>query len=354
MNRIVTILLSLGIFATSCPAEAPTRKGSVEWSDGKKISGDLSLSPGKDFRLFVDSEQISVRLEDLKEIRFIPEKEEMREGFIFPEPGKAAKQKTGDVYPVRYFKARLTLTNGKILEGHLFTTVLYLESEDSTQKVVLLAKMSGKDGQKITDIVYPSDIRFDSSSSPESSSLIDLSDVPLPDIQKIVAFTIPDLTPLQADPAPGKKNIWRVPFGDVSRILYILICKDGLHAAWPSQTNPEIQKAIQSALDVMEDFYDTREIRACYTDEANGDVYTLILFKRMGQTHSFSEDKKPWSFSVLRWKYDPDEKKATLLNRVRLEGGRIEGHETFPTVFLDADLLKQIHPDTPPPTKDAP
>lgn len=351
MNRIVTILLCVGMMATSCLAGAPTRNGTVEWSDGKKASGALSLSPGKDFRLFTSDTQVSVRIEDLKEIRFTPEKEEIREGFIFPEPGKAAKEKTGDVYPVRYFKTQLTLINGKVLEGHLFTTVLYLEGEDNTQKVVLLAKLTGKNGEKVEDIIYPSVISFDPVPASTAACLIDLSDSTLPEIQKIVSFTLPDLTLLHIDPVPDKKNTWRVPFGDASRILYTLACKDGYHAAWPSHTNPEIQKAVQDALNVMEDFYDVHEIVACYTDEDNGDVFSLTMLKRMGKTHSFSTDKKPWSLVVLRWKYDPDEKKATLLNRAQIDIGRVEGEQTFPKIFLDADLLKQIHPA---PTKDAP
>ncbi len=53
--------------------------------------------------------------------------------------------------------------DGKTIAGHLLTTMLYCENDDGTQKVPLEAKITGQDGQKIDDLVYAQDIRFDSS-----------------------------------------------------------------------------------------------------------------------------------------------------------------------------------------------
>ena len=105
---------------------ADGRPGWVEWSDGRKIEGAISLTPGKDLRLFSGGSQVSLQLDEVKEMRFKPEKEEMQEGFYFPNAGQATQAKTGEVYPVRLLQTKITLSDGKVLEGHLFTTTLYV------------------------------------------------------------------------------------------------------------------------------------------------------------------------------------------------------------------------------------
>ena len=155
-----TILILITALASNGLAHADGRAGVVEWSDGHKQSGAISLTAGKDLRIFAGDKQVSLTLDEVKEIRFTAEKEQMWEGFYFPNAGQATQVKTGEVYPIRNIKAEISLGNGQVLAGHLATTVFYIENDDGAQKVVVMAKQTGTDGEKLADLLYPTVIRF--------------------------------------------------------------------------------------------------------------------------------------------------------------------------------------------------
>ncbi|PAW76616.1 MAG: hypothetical protein B9S32_14655 [Verrucomicrobia bacterium Tous-C9LFEB] len=338
-RRILFLIAWLSGVGVACSAVP----GVVEWSDGRKQEGALSLTPGKDIRLFEVKTQASIRLEDVSEIVMTPEKEEMREGFTFAEPGQAKQEKNGEIYPVRYLKAKVTLRDGKVLEGHLYTTVLYIENAEKNEKVVLLAKLTGKVGQKIEDVAYPSRIQLHPSTTAATSSCrIDLGLPALQGIESIVVFSIPDLTLLDAASVNGQ--VWTIPFGDPSRILYAIQIGSTVRVAWPENRHAESEIAVKASLasKEMEDFYDARELLACFYEPDEGNVYSLVLMRRTIQTHSFSKDKQPWTLAVLRWKYDTEEKKTTLLNRVQLVTGRKDATQAVPTIIPDAALLARV------------
>ena len=103
--KTVLIFWILALMATAGGvARADGRTGAVTWSDGHRESGQISLTPGKDLRMFTGAGQVSLKLDEVKEIHFKPEKEEMWEGFYFPNAGQATQVKTGEVYPIRYLK----------------------------------------------------------------------------------------------------------------------------------------------------------------------------------------------------------------------------------------------------------
>ena len=344
----IRALLAAGVVLACCGvARAEGRPGAVEWSDGHKLAGAISLTPGKTLRIFTSTTQVSLALAQVKEIRFKPEKEEMWEGFYFPDAGQATQVKTGEVYPIRYLQTQVTLADGNVVEGHLFTTTLYVESDDTTQKIVLMAKQSGANGQKLTDLVYPTLIRFDAGGTVAASTEINLSDAGFVPTQPPVVVAQPDLALLPMEKTPGKP-IWSVPSGNPGQILFAVEAGDGVHVAWPeTQADPAMPQAVEDALKVMRDFYDTRALLGCFTDADAGDAYSLVMMKRLGK--SVDGDGKasnpniiPWSLVILRWKYDPEQKKATLLNRVLLKIGRTEGNSAPPAVFKQAGLLKDI------------
>jgi hypothetical protein len=344
-------------------ALADGRPGNVEWSDGHKLGGEISLTPGKDLRLFTATGQVSIHLDEVKELRFKPEKEEMSEGFYFPNAGQATQAKTGEAYPTRTIQTQITLADGKVLEGHLFTTTLYVETDANTEKVVLMAKQTGTDNQKLTDLIYPTLIHFDRDAASAGSSQIDLTQASLTMTKPAVVVAKPDLALLPLQQIEGK-SAWTVPSVDPTQILFSVEAKDGIHVAWPFDPvagnmagpadappfpkNPVylqlndsfMAKALETSLTEMQDFYDTRTLLGCVVE--GNDVYSLVMMKRIGPTNGFSADRIPWSLVILRWKYDSDEKKTTLLNRVSLAMGRAEGNSSLPTVFIQPELLRDI------------
>jgi hypothetical protein len=349
MNLRPYLCLALvGVALISCaPARADGRTGTVEWSDGHKQTGTLSLTPGKDLRLFTATQSVSLSLEQVKEIVFKTEKEEMWEGFYFPNAGQATQVKTGEVYPIRYLKTQITLADGKVIEGHLFTTTIYVETDDATDKVVLMAKQTGTNGQKLADLRYPTAIRFDVSGSASEASIIDLTQSGLVGTKPPVIVEKPDLTFPSAEQADGKP-VWTVDGLNPGQILFSVEAADGIHVAWPAtEADPGRLQAVDTAVKVMRDFYDTRASLGSFADPDAGDIYSLVMMKRIGKSVNADgtpadPNATPWSLVLLRWKYDPDEKKATLLNRVLLVQGRQQGNSPLPAVFKQPELLQAI------------
>ena len=243
------------------------RAGSVEWSDGHTLAGAISLTPGKALRVFTATSQVAFSLAEVKEMRFTPEKEEMREGFYFPNAGQATQTKTGEVYPVRYLQTQVTLANGQSVEGHLFTTTLYVESDDGTQKVVLMAKQTGADGQKLADLAYPMLIRFDADAGAPGGTpaRVDLTQAGLVPRQAPVFVVRPDLTAPPVAQTAGKP-VWTLP-ADAGQLLFSVEAADGIHVAWPkAAADPAVQASVEGSLKVMQDFYDTRTLLGCFSD----------------------------------------------------------------------------------------
>jgi len=324
---------------------ADGRPGSVAWSDGHKVAGAISLTPGKDLRLFLPKGQVAIQLSEVREIIFKPEKEEMREGFYFPNAGQATQAKTGEIYPTRSLLTQITLADGKVLEGHLFTTTLYVETDANTEKVVLMAKQTGTNRQKLTDLVYPAQIHFDNAAVSAGSSQIDLTQAGFSTTHPPVVVAKPDLA-LQPLQQIDGKSIWTVSTKNSDKLLFSAETKGGIYVAWPESPfpgpdiDPLAQKAVETALKTMQDFYDTRTLLGNFAEDGN--VYSLVMMKRLGPTNGFDTGRIPWSLVILRWKYDSDEKKATLLNRVSLAMGRAEGNSQPPVVFKEPKLLSDI------------
>jgi hypothetical protein len=345
----IRTLLTLGIILACCDVARAdgARAGAVEWSDGHKLAGAISLTPGKDLRMFTSTGQVLLSLDEVREIRFTPEKEEMWQGFYFPNAGQATQVKTGDVYPIRYLQTHLTLGNGQVVEGHLFTTVFYVENDDGAQKVVVMAKQTGVNGQKLADLVYPTVISFDTGAANAGSAQVDLTQAGFADMQPPVIVARPDLTLLPVAQTAGKP-IWTVPVGDPGQLLFSVEAGDGIHVAWPEmEADPDMKQSVETGLKVMQDFYDTRTLLGCFDDADAGDIYSLVMMKRLAKSvdpngNPISSDIIPWSLVILRWKYDPEQKKATLLNRVLLKIGRTEGNSAPPVVFKQAELLRDI------------
>jgi hypothetical protein len=319
----------------------------VDWSDGHKVAGDISLTPGKDLRIYTGSTQVTVTLDEVKEIEFKPEKEEMWEGFYFPNAGQATQVKTGEVYPIRYLQTQITLGNGQVVEGHLFTTVFYVENDDGVQKVVVMAKQTGPNGQKLADLLYPTAIRFEGGAVSTASAVIDLTPAGFAPLHPPVILRKPDLTLLPTQPTEGKP-IWTVAIDDPGKLLFSVEAADGIHVAWPDATlDPDRKLAVDSGLKVMQDFYDDRKILGSFVGDDATDIYSLVMMKRVGKSVDGGgtptpSDITPWSLVVLRWKYDSEQKKATLLNRAMLVIGRQQGNSGLPTVFKQPELLQDI------------
>ncbi len=327
--------------------------GSIEWSDGRKISGDISLVPGKQLELAMDDTIPTIfRLGDVREIRTSTEKEEMYEGWYYSDAGKTIKEKTGEVYPIRYLRTQITLKDGRVMQGHLYTTMLSCESDESTEKVLLIAKQSGVDGQKLTDLIYPAVIRLTLDDVNPGSLTIDLSKSKLTGIKQVEVVSKPELLPLITKKAENESLIWKVPWGDPKKIIFMVECSDGFHVECPKQSGPDWSTTIKSSLLVMEDFYDKRTLLGFFSESENQDLYSFVLMQRTKgyldlAGNPLPSKQKPWEVDVLRWKYVAQTKQIIFQNRVGLVKGRSDGQTGLPVVVKDSTLLSAITLDFP-------
>ena len=131
------------------------------------------------------------------------------------------------------------MPDGRVLEGHLFTTVLYVQNDDGAQKVVLEAKQTGADGQKLADLPYPARIHFTDTAGrhvPARSEPRSLSAMRKPPV--VVAR--PDLAPVALEPA-ATPHVWTLPTPDPKKLVFSVEADDGLHVGWPAhEADPAI------------------------------------------------------------------------------------------------------------------
>jgi hypothetical protein len=333
-------LLCSGLVLLCAATSATARPGTVTWSDGKKVTGDLTLTPGKQLKIYAMGTAVELPLAECQQIRFTPEKEEQAQGFFFPNAGQATIQKTGEIYPVRYIHTQITLPNGKVLDGHLFTTVLYVQNDAGAQKAVLEAKQTGADGQKIEDLPYITAIDFTDAASGEST--LDLTKENIPGAQAPVVLSKPDLSPVAL--VPGATPLtWTLPAPDPTKLVLSVQGNDGFHVSWPAlDADPLVVAAVQTALKNMQDFYDTRTLLGTQVDDDDGNVSALVMLSRKGVSYGMDAGIIPWSLVVLHFKYDDTDSKVNLINRSPLGIGRASNNGPPPPVLKSATLLGDI------------
>jgi hypothetical protein len=342
-------LLYIGVFVAlaSCVlVRADGLPGTVTFSDGHTLTGALSLTPGKTLRVYInDTTTVSLALAEVKEMKMKVEKEEMRKGYYFPTPGQATQAETGDVYPVRYLSVEIALAGGKTVSGHLLTTMLYCETDAGTQKVPLLAKITGEDGQKIDDLVYPADIQVNAGAAAGAAAQIDLTQAGITAKNPPVFFGKPDLTQLPSAQVDGKP-VWTVSTEHPDKIVFAVEAAEGVHVAWPDgDAGPDIEKAVQAGLADMHDFYDSRELLGSVAED--DDVYSIVMLKRTGAMvdaggQPVTNGMVPWRVVIMHFDYDAEKKKVTLLTRATLAVGRAMGNSPLPAVLKQPELLRDI------------
>jgi hypothetical protein len=152
------LLLAGALCRAGFAADQPAwRDAEVELSDGRTVAGQVALA--NDQLILHDEAQqkkYALRLAEMRQFETLVEKEAMERKWFFKEDGRDEKVYTGELYPVRYFKARVTFGGGRSLEGHIIGTVLYFRSgpDEAAERRFLTMKMEGKVGEKLDDLVY--------------------------------------------------------------------------------------------------------------------------------------------------------------------------------------------------------
>lgn len=311
------------------------RPGMVEYSDGHSVTGNVTLTPGKQIQFLDGTQQRAFGLEQVREIRFFAEEETLERKWRFIAAGKADKEFTGQPYPVRHVKATVALADGGTITGHLFTTVLYVEDAEGACKIILLAKQRGEEGQTLAQLVYPSRISFTDKAGQAGVQLtVKLGSSP----DEFMGMALGSLTRLNARRAEAGQYTMAAPLGE--ELLLGWRKGNDILVGWATNAEAKVVTRVREGVKDAEDFFDGKELLGVWHDAAAGNVYSLMLLHRQGGTTLGGAKSQPWRVSVWRWKYDPETNQLMLAGRGDMFRGIIGPGDTLPAVRTDEKLWR--------------
>jgi len=331
------------------------RPAAVCLSNGGVFTGDISLTPGRSFKLNVPkagdlktSDMITgedvpygkVRtftFEPVRDIQFHPEREEMTRQWRFTETtdydektgeadySPAKKEFSGKPHPVRYLAATVNFESGESLQGHLYTTTIYLRTKDKTLRWVLRSKEQGKEGQSLEDLVYVERIRMlDKQKDIAAQVKVQLTGIRLGPKDAVQALTQESLTPVPTKMTGEDTCFVASTFGED---FYLAMRQDGKYVVgWPAQKDTELLALAQDHLNRTRDFYNERHLLGAVLSKDGREVLTLVNLRRRVAPTNFGQiggewDKErgalvePWRLSLWRWKYDRQNRELALSDR---------------------------------------
>ena len=359
-NQIITTVGWLPIVLSLCAlASGAPRKAAVYYSDGRVLTGQIALTSGRRFKLNIpkagklkttdvvtgaDVQYGKVRqftLEPVKEIRFYPEREEIRQDWKFIETTKydektavadftpAQKKLWGESYPLRYIATEVVFGSGETIAGHLYSVVLYLKTAEKTSRIILRSKQRGAKGSKMADLVYVTKIKLlDEGRAMASELTLVFEGLTLEPGDVVQALTRDSLTPVPTErdehgEQPGTCMV-KATFGED---IYLAVKKgQTCLVGWPAPQDPALFDLARDHLQRQRDFYNDKKLIGVMKSKDGREVLTLVNLRRRFAPTNFGKiggewDKaldtivEPWRLSIWRWKYDPTHQELLLSSR---------------------------------------
>ena len=333
---LAAAVLAWAVFAAAGAGEP--REGRIEFSDGHRVEGKISLTPGGVLKIQSGPQIRVLDLERVREMRLAPEKEEMDRNWRFKEAGQTAKEFFGEPYPVRYLQTTVLLAGGESLTGHLYTTVLYVEGGETAQKVLLPAKQRGEEGQSLKSLVYPTRVSFAGAAVADTTTAtLRLKWPGLGPRSEIAALTRGDLVRLAAAPA-GAAGEFRMPSPSGKEFFLAIRTGGRIAVGWPGEKVEKTLAQVQKALANSEDFFDERRLLGVVRDKAAEEIYSLLLAVRKGQTTLEEKRSQPWRLEIYRWKTEEGSDRLMLAGQGYLFRGINAKDEAVPAVELSGKL----------------
>jgi len=353
----------------------------VFFSDGKVLTGKIQLTPGRTFKLNVpkagttkttdmvtgqDVTYGKVRtftFEPISEIRFYPTREELYRKWRFIEKTKydektaiadyspAAKEYIGKPYPLRFLAADVIFSSGESLQGHLYTSVVYLKTESKTHRLILRSKDRGKEEQTLDDLVYVSRIKMlDEGKHIAAKVTAKFTGISLGPEDTAQAVTRDSLTPVPTSRGTaGNTCIVESTFGED---FYLAVKQgDKYVVGWPREQDKKLRATAEDHVKRQRDFYNDKTLLGVYKVPNKNEVLTLVnLRRRVAPTHfgkiggewdsKLGTVVEPWRLSIWRWKYDPQHNELILSARGTFFRIIFLPEDPTPTVLVSEELWK--------------
>ncbi len=332
------------------------RKAAVYFSDGSVVVGRVFVTQGRRFKLNIPkagtistSDMVSAKpvkygkvryfnLGVIKDMMFYPEREEVRRKWRFTETTKydiktakadytpAAKAYSGKPYPLRYLTTQVVFNSGEKLQGHLYTTVIFVEDKNHrVKKYILRSKQRGKEGQTLSELIYIRLIKFlDKGQNISSVMTVTLAGFKLSTNDIPQAITRETLTPIPTKRIDEHTCKIESAFGDD---VYMAVKKGNVYyVGWPAKNDAGLMKLAEGFVERQRDFYNNKKLLGAILVNNGSEMLTLLSLRRKVAPTNFGKiggewDKKrkclvePWRLSIWRWKYDKEHKELTLVGR---------------------------------------
>jgi hypothetical protein len=221
----------------------------------------------------------------------------------FLEAGRTRKRFWGEPFPVRHLETTV-VAGGQAVTGHLYTVPLYVESTNGTSKVLLKAKQRGREGQTLTDLVYPARIVL---ADGPTRHVIAGTTLVFPvavaaSVSGVVALAVPDLARYPARPASTTNGVWRLPPIYGGNAFVAAQAGNTLYVGWPPGDDADLRAELTAAMANVRDFFDRHTILAACTPVDEDVVFSLMRMEREAGVVG----RRPWRIGVWRWRRNED------------------------------------------------
>jgi hypothetical protein len=168
-RMIVSSMIAFFMILSPAAAEGG-RSGTLKLSSGEIYSGEIRFTETDVLKIYdLDKKKyISVTVGEIKSLKTRVVKSEMLKSWVFKEAGSPEKIYTGKEYPHVEFEHDVALSSGTTIRGHVVATV-YITVADEERRFILKKKERGEDDQKLSDIIYVSEISFASAAAGDKS-----------------------------------------------------------------------------------------------------------------------------------------------------------------------------------------
>lgn len=319
-----------------------TLAGHVTWSDGRQQEGTLLAGPNGTVRLH-DGERVREwALARIAQVAFRTEKESLERAWRFVEAGQTRKEEWGEPFPIAELVADVWLVEGGKVSGHLLSTVLYLETEARTEKVVIKHKLRGQPGQGLDALVYPAELVFGDGAADVSDGRATVqleaqaADTPLFELAVVSRETM-NTAAVRREPKLDRG--WRVAL-EGNDAIAALRAGDEIRVGWRGSATATAQIRLLQGLVDLKDFFDGRELLALAADPADSTVFhTLLLLYRKGDTTLAAKASQPWRLEVWKWRLGEGDDISAARRAVLFRGIKAVS-APLPQVTVDAELAK--------------
>jgi hypothetical protein len=238
----------------------------------------------------------------------------------------AAKEYSGQPYPLRYLAATVIFNSDESLQGHLYTTTVYLKTKEKTYRLVLRSKQRGGQGTTLDELVYVRRIKLlDEGKNIAAKVTVKFADMRFGPKDAVQAVTKESLTPIPTKMTESDDTcVVESAFGEE---FYLAVRKGGKYiVGWPQEQDKKLFAIANDHIKRQRDFYNDKKLLGVTTSEDGKEVLTLVSLRRKVAPTHFGEiggewDKElgtvvePWRLSIWRWKHDRVNQELILSSR---------------------------------------